>query len=157
MKAASGKRIHIFICRVLIPAVALAAILYTVFAPPSFMMGQDYVFLSVSRKEDLAVIRAPGGKTLIGPSSIRLWGRYPYVCGRAGEADASFFSLNMETHDFRTFASEEDEDFHRSLEYAGCTTGDFISLHELSGKDEHSKRCRMMLRELLRPPVRKNQ
>lgn len=156
MEAHSGKVLHILVYRILIPVVALAAILYAVFAPPSFQMGADYVFHSVSPERDLAVIQAPGGKTLLGPSVIRLWGKYPYVCGTTGMPDAPFFSLNMETHAFRTFSSEADEDFRHDLECAGCTVHEFVSLRELFAKDERSKQRRMLLRELLRPPVRKD-
>ena len=157
MEVHSRKILHILVYRILIPVVALAAILYAVFAPPSFQMGADYVFHSVSPEHDLAVIQAPGGKTLLGPSVIRLWGKYPYVCGTTGIPDAPFFSLDMENHAFRTFESEEDEDFRHDLERAGCTADEFVSLRELFERDDRSKRRRMLLRELLRPPVRKNQ
>ena len=157
MTVLSKKTLHILVYRILIPAVVLAAILYVLFVPPSFSMGADYVFHPASGEEDLATIQAPGGRTLLGPSHIRLWGRYPYVCGSTGDPDAPVFSLNMESHDFRTFSSAGDEDFQADLRRAGCTEGDFISLHELFSRDGQAKERRLLLRELLRPPVRRNQ
>ena len=157
MTVLSKKTLHFLVYRVLIPAVVLAAILYVFFVPPSFSMGADYVFHPASGGGDISTIQAPGGKTLLGPSHIRLWGRYPYVCGSTGNPDAPVFSLNMESHEFRTFSSAEDGDFQAALKHAGCTMDDFLSLRELFSRGERAKECRLLLRELLRPPVRRDQ
>ena len=104
-----GWRLAARIAAVLIFA---AALLYALFSPPRFPLGDEYILAPVDAAMRNSVILEPGGRVLLGPSELRLWGRYPFVYGTETCAEGeNHFILNMKDHSFRLFpASEKRED-----------------------------------------------
>lgn len=130
-----------------------AAVLYAVFSPPRFPLGDEYIFSPADRDMHNAMIIEPGGRVLLGPSDIRLWGRYPYVYGLEKSAQGEqYFILDMKDHSFRLFpvredGKEEDEDeFESFLGKNGFRMEHAVSLRELF---QGPRELRMNLKQLL--------
>jgi len=116
-----------------------AAVLYAVFSPPRFPLGDEYIFSPADRDMHKSMIIEPGGRVLLGPSDIRLWGRYPYVYGLEKSAQGEqFFILDMKDHSLQVFPAREDgkeeeneDEFESFLEKNGFRMEYAISLHDL--------------------------
>ena len=142
-----GRRLFIRIIAVLIFA---AALLYALFAPPRFHLGDEYLFSPADRSLQKSMIIEPGGRILLGPSDIRLWGRYPLIYGLENGAEGERrFILDMKDHTFRIFppAGEQDEeDFELILQKNGFRMDEVVSLSELI---RGPREKRMRLKKLL--------
>lgn len=142
-----GLRLFLRIVAVVIFA---AALLYALFAPPRFPLGDEYLFSPADRSLRQAMIIEPGGRILIGPSDIRLWGCYPIVYGMENSAEGERrFVLDMKDHSFRIFPSTEgkdEEDFEHVLQENGLRMENLVSLSELI---RGPKETRMRLKRLL--------
>ena len=135
-----GRRRAVRIAAVLIFA---AAILYAVFSPPRFPLGDEYLFSPADSGMRNALIIEPGGRILLGPSDIRLWGRYPLVYGFEKNAEGERqFLLDMKEHTFRLFPPDDEEDFLSILRKNGFDREDAVSLRELY-KGPRERRIRL--------------
>ena len=109
-----------------------AQILYAVFSPPRFPLGDEYLLSPAGRDMHNAMLIEPGGRVLLGPSDIRLWGRYPYVYGlEKGVQGERRFLLDMKEHTFRLFPPDDEEDFESVLQKNGFDMEDTVTLREL--------------------------
>ena len=142
-----GRRLFIRIAAVLIFA---AALLYALFAPPRFPLGDEYLFSPADRSMQKSMIIEPGGRILLGPSDIRLWGRYPLIYGLEKSTEGErLFILDMKDHTFRIFSPAEktDEDeFELILQKNGFRMDEVVSLQELI---RGPREKRMRLKQLL--------
>ena len=102
-----GRRLFVRIAAVVIFA---AALLYALFAPPRFPLGDEYLFSPADGSLRESMIIEPGGRILLGPSDIRLWGRYPWVYGTSDQPDSARFYLNLEDHSFHVFPESGKDD-----------------------------------------------
>ncbi len=142
------------IYRIVIPAVALAAVLFALLAPPSLPLGNDYVLYPVDPEKGIVVLRAHGGKELAGPGVLRIWGNYPWVYGVSDDPEHAKFFLNMEDHKFSSFPADKGEfheysDFDRFLNEHGFTVEQTVGWKELY-QQENSGKIRKTLKDLLR-------
>lgn len=142
-----GRRLFVRIAAVVIFA---AALLYALFAPPRFPLGDEYLFSPADGSLRESMIIEPGGRILLGPSDIRLWGRYPVVYGleKGGEGERRFL-LDMKDHSFRLFPSKEEPDeaeFGQILQKNDLRMEDVVSLGELI---RGPRETRMRLKALL--------
>ena len=129
-----------------------AALLYAVFAPPRFPLGDEYLFSPADGSLRESMIIEPGGRILLGPSDIRLWGRYPLIYGMEKSAGGERkFILDMKDHSFRLFPSADgdktdEEDFELILRKNGFRMEDAVSLGELiRGPGETRMRLKALL------------
>ena len=127
-----------------------AALLYALFAPPRFPLGDEYLFSPADGSLTKSMIIEPGGRILLGPSDIRLWGRYPIVYGSENGAEGERrFILDMKDHSFRIFPAAEEKDeteFDLILQKNGFRMDEAVSLQELI---RGSREKRMRLKKLL--------
>ena len=140
------------VLRILLPAVVLAAVLFALLSPPRFAMGDGYLFYPSDRTRGLSLILAPGGRPVLGPARIRLWGRYPWVYGTSDQPDSARFYLNLEDHSFHVFPESGKDDssgpdeFDRFLAEHGFSLSSAVSWAELyTGPKER----RLLLKSLL--------
>ena len=145
-----SKKLRILL-RVAAVLIFAAAILYALFSPPRFPLGDEYLFSPADSSLRNAMIIEPGGRVLLGPSDIRLWGTYPYVYGREKGAEGDrFFLLDMKEHSFRLFPSgsekNDEEEFESFLRKHCFLLEDAVSLHDLF---RGPKETRMRLKQLL--------
>ncbi len=91
------KKLNRIVLRVVAPVLGAALVVYACFSPAVFQLDEDYYFTA-------AGIRVSGGKTVVGPGEVRLWGRYPWVYGTV---DGKGFSVNLKTNDVEHFETEE--------------------------------------------------
>ena len=97
----------------------------------------------------------PGGRVILGPSDIRLWGRYPFLYGlEKGEDGEKRFLLDMKEHTIRFFPAsgemeeeeEEEDEFEVFLRKNGFRLEDAVSLHDLfHGPRERRMRLKQLL------------
>ena len=127
-----------------------AALLYALFAPPRFPLGDEYLFSPADGSLRESMIIEPGGRVLLGPSDIRLWGRYPLIYGLEKSAGGERkFLLDMKDHTFRIFPSAEEADeaeFEQILRKNDFRMEDAVSLRELI---RGPRETRMRLKTLL--------
>ena len=144
-----GQRLFLHAAAIVIFA---AALLYAVFAPPRFPLGDEYLFSPADGSLRESMIIEPGGRILLGPSDIRLWGRYPLIYGMEKGADGERkFILDMKDHSFRLFPpadgdKTDEEDFELILRKNGFRMEDAVALGELiRGPGETRMRLKALL------------
>ena len=140
--------------RIIAVLIASAALLYAIFSPPRFPLGDEYIFSPADGEMRNTMIIEPGGRIVLGPSDIRLWGCYPFVYGtEKSEKGETRFILDIKEHTFQTFPvsengenREEEEEFESFLRKNGFRIEYTVSLHDLfQGPEE----LRLHLKQLL--------
>lgn len=132
---------------VVVIAIFAAAILYALFAPPRFSLGDEYLFSPADKSLQKSMIIEPGGRVLLGPSDIRLWGHYPIVYGLEKNAERERqFILDMREHTLRLFPPEDEEEWRSILQKNEFRMEDAVSLRELI---RGPRETRMRLKTLL--------
>ena len=133
--------------RVLVIAIFAVALLYALFAPPRFFLGDEYLFSPADSSLQSSMIIEPGGRVLLGPSDIRLWGRYPLVYGLEKNAKGERrFLLDMKEHSLRFFPADDEEEWESVMRKNGFRMEDTVSLGELI---QGPRETRMLLKTLL--------
>ena len=135
-------KIDRFVLRIVIPAAAVAAILYALFSPAVFQLDENYYF---SREG----IRVTGGEAVVPGRDIRLWGRYPWVYGERG-GDAFLLNLDETKAEIFTESERKDPDcrFHAVVRTQGLELGLCRSWEDLFESAE-GKKLRTELKKAL--------
>lgn len=133
--------------RVVVIAIFAVALLYALFSPPRFPLGDEYLFSSADSSLQSSMIIEPGGRVLLGPSDIRLWGRYPLVYGLEKSAKGERrFILDMKEHTLRLFPPDDEEEWESVMLKNGFRMEDAVSLGELiRGPRENRMRLKTLL------------
>lgn len=91
------KKLNPFVFRFLIPVLVIVLIIYAVIAPKTIHFDQDYYLVGTE-------IKVSGGETVIGPGSLLLWGRYPWVYGTV---DGRGFRIDLKEKQVKIFETPE--------------------------------------------------